>query len=177
MFGLQDDSAIISSTRFQRQKASLLCLIGGIDLEYHNVADLVKHYQKFHSNPSLALINLIIRRGLTVVLNKDGLVGVRSFLTELQQKIEIDMKFLDKCESAFRQEEFTEIVITEQAFREKFLGHIQECFVCVPKSSSKGSSPAPSGSQCPSTFDEDGDFSYEFVLDKKLMNESFSDSD
>ena len=102
-------------------KASLLCLIMALDLEEHNVPDLVNAFIKFEPSVSVIHVNEIIRRGMTVLLNRQGLGAVRDYLGELREKIHIDTNFLDSCDKAFKAEELTEIVISEKAFAPVFL--------------------------------------------------------
>ena len=110
-------------------KASLLCLIGGLDLEDHNVEDLVRAYKQFDKEASSSYINLIVRRALTVVLNRGGVKQAKRYLQELKQTITINSEFLTTCAAAFAKEELTEIVLTEQSFRSLFLDHIHDRFV------------------------------------------------
>ena len=124
----EEDSAVISSTRFSRMKASLLCLIMSLDLEEHNVVDLVKAYKKFQKNSSIPHLNLIIRRGMTVVLNRSGVKAVCAYFKNLQNEIQVDPGLLAVCEKALKNAEVTEFVISENNFRERFLGHIKEGF-------------------------------------------------
>ena len=86
-------------------KSSLLVLITALDLEDHNVVDLVTVYKKFEPNISVQHLNLIFRRAMTVVLNRSGFRAVQAFLQELQEEIEINPPFLALCDASFKKEE------------------------------------------------------------------------
>ena len=123
-------------------KASLLCLITSIDLEDHNVTDLVKAYRKFDKDTSIPHLNLIIRRGMTIVLNRLGVNAVKAYLHALKQEIPIDPDFLSACDAAFKKDEMTDIHLSEKIFRDQFLSHVRDRFTPPVVSFGRDSEPS-----------------------------------
>ena len=65
-------------------KTSLLCLILALDLEDHNVIEMLKTYRGFGAEISDHHLHLIVQRGITIALHDGGLARVKSFWEEIQ---------------------------------------------------------------------------------------------
>ena len=106
-------------------KSSLLCLILALELEEHNLLELVGAYQKFGSEMSEQHLHYIIQRGLTLSLHRGGLPAVKEFWEGLQDKnIIADPVFLALADYAVETGELDEFLLTESQFRHRFLDHV-----------------------------------------------------
>ena len=128
-FPLQEDCAIIATARFKTMKSSLLCLILALDLEEHNWHELVRAYQQLGNDTSEEYINLLVRRGITMALQRGGLPAATEFWVSLQQQpIISDPYFLAITDQRIETGDLDNVTITNDDFVTRFLAHVRERF-------------------------------------------------
>ena len=110
-------------------KASLLCLILGLELESHNWLELVRAYQRFGKEISEEMVNLLVRRGISMALHQGGQPAVVGFWEAIQDKgIISDPCFLAFTDEAIETRNLDNLIITNEYFVKRFLTHVRERF-------------------------------------------------